>query len=474
MDETINNTDERGITTAAELVGRIAAARHADGDLIILTDDGQEVVIRNYSDPAAEIEIILPNGSRIDGMTAATWMTQIGAVIARGGIEPTLPSEIEETFAPASAKPDNTVLDEEIAADAAGEEAIAGFETAAGDDESQFQSAPNLPGMDQSDINQGKSVLLSKAFASREEFGRPANDTVTPIQGRSKMAERREDDLREESPVVSKVGSEQIADRVDSILEEIMGIKLHGGRDDDELFGTDGDDILNGRNGDDNIIGFGGNDRLIGGRGDDRMFGGEGNDRLNGGKGEDELHGGDGRDIIVGARGNDRLFGELGRDRLSGGRGDDFLDGGDGADRLIGGQGNDMLLGGSGDDRLYGNAGDDIIIGGEGNDRIYGGNGADDLLFRFGDGSDTIYRFSRGDELIFEGINLDGGDTLDIKAEGRDVVIEVIGQNGGASRVTLKNAARRMDEVERENISDGYMVNDSGTGTVTVSIEQIA
>lgn len=94
--------------------------------------------------------------------------------------------------------------------------------------------------------------------------------------------------------------------------------------------------------------------------------------------------------------------------------------------------------------------------------------------FKFGDGSDTVFGFTRSDELIFEGIDLDGGDTLDIKAEGRDVVIEVIGQDGCASRVTLKNAARQMDQVERENISDGYMVTDSGTGTVTVALEQTA
>ncbi|MDA0240613.1 MAG: hypothetical protein O3A84_11395, partial [Proteobacteria bacterium] len=179
MDITTPNTEERGNTTAADLAGRITAARDAEGDLIISTDDGQEVLIRNYSDPTTNIEIILPDDSRIDGMTAATWMAQIGAVIAKGGIEPNQTSELETSLRPASVKLDSTVLDEDIADDRAHKDAIAEFETAAGYDEGKYQPAPDLPADDQSDFGQRSAESLSRVFASREELGRPANDSDT-------------------------------------------------------------------------------------------------------------------------------------------------------------------------------------------------------------------------------------------------------------------------------------------------------
>lgn len=474
IDTGTNANQGRGITTAEDLATRIAAARDVNGDLVILTDDGQEFVIRNYFDPSRDAEIILPDGTIVDGTNATAWMAQIGAVISRGGIEPVKTSLEEEFVKPASATPEAAVLDEEIISAQQREASIAEFETAAGAEEPTPQNAPVIPLSDQPLLNSENTSRLAALFTPRPDHGPSANDSGTQPQEQFSRPGRRQADPVEEFLADNEVNSPQIAEEVDSILEEIMGIRLHGGRDDDELIGTAGDDVIRGRNGDDALYGFDGADRLIGGRGFDVIEGGAGNDRLNGGRGEDRMFGGDGNDRLNGGRDNDEMHGGAGRDIVNGGNGNDLLFGNFGNDRLKGGRGDDRVDGGAGNDRLFGNAGDDIIIGGEGNDRLYGGDGADDFLFKFGDGSDTIYRFNRGDELIFEGIDLAGGDSLDITAQGRDVVIEVIGQNGDASRVTLKNAARRMDETERENIGDGYMVTDSGSGTVTVAIEQIA
>ena len=116
---------------------------------------------------------------------------------------------------------------------------------------------------------------------------------------------------------------------------DLTGIgDLHGGGGDDDLSGSDDDDILFGDDGADTVSGGGGNDFLFGddpeifgvnrglpapdGDGNDTLFGGEGNDYLEGNYGDDALDGGAGddsyvwgqgwgRDSITDAEGNDRL-----------------------------------------------------------------------------------------------------------------------------------------------------------------------
>jgi Ca2+-binding RTX toxin-like protein len=87
-------------------------------------------------------------------------------------------------------------------------------------------------------------------------------------------------------------------------------------------------------------------------------------------------------DVINGQGGNDNIRGMNGDDLLRGGGGNDILDGGVGADILIG------------------NAGDDTLL-------LGGGRDVDTVIYRSGDGSDTIRQFDRGtggDLLQFEGI----------------------------------------------------------------------
>lgn len=105
-----------------------------------------------------------------------------------------------------------------------------------------------------------------------------------------------------------------------------------------------------------------------------------------------EIHGGSGNDSLV--------YLGSGVARLNGGAGDDLLlvssgnghvlDGGSGADDLIGGTGNDTLNGGSGNDTLVGDSGNDTLNGGAGSDSIQGDGGNDTIVWKTGDGVDTL------------------------------------------------------------------------------------
>ena len=57
---------------------------------------------------------------------------------------------------------------------------------------------------------------------------------------------------------------------------------------------------------------------------------------------------------------------------------------------LHGGGGNDLITGTQTVDTLVGDAGNDHLAGGKGNDQMNGGLGADELIWRNGDGSDTL------------------------------------------------------------------------------------
>jgi Ca2+-binding RTX toxin-like protein len=152
--------------------------------------------------------------------------------------------------------------------------------------------------------------------------------------------------------------------------EEVFTVNVN---DIDEfIYGTPGADILRGTASADQINGLGGNDRL---------YGEAGNDTINGDDGDDLVYGGDGNDYLLGGNGSDRLYGDAGNDRL---------------------------FGDAGNDILYGGAGDDLLYGGAGSDRLYGDAGRDTFVLQAGMGTDTIYDFEDGVDLL----RLDGGLTF--------------------------------------------------------------
>ncbi|WP_439597912.1 hypothetical protein [Falsiroseomonas sp.] len=106
--------------------------------------------------------------------------------------------------------------------------------------------------------------------------------------------------------------------------------------------------------------GRGGGGPLFGTGTADEVFGTEHADRISTGAGRDLAVGGAGDDVIGGGEGNDRLLGGSGDDTLAGGQGADHADGGDGSDTILWrpGEGNDTLRGGHdavwGEERLPG------------------------------------------------------------------------------------------------------------------------
>ena len=178
-------------------------------------------------------------------------------------------------------------------------------------------------------------------------------------------------------------------------------------------------DVAEADAGDDYLDGGAGNDKLFGGAGDALLDGGADNDKLFGEAGDDELIGGDGDDKLWGdldnatynqdqqiteTHGTLRLFN---REYAAGfdAEGDDILDGGAGNDELYGGGGNDILRGGEGDDKLVGGEGADVLDGGAGDDLIYRDE-FDTVVFRAGDGHDTVTN-ATGGLLRIESLTLD-------------------------------------------------------------------
>ena len=99
-----------------------------------------------------------------------------------------------------------------------------------------------------------------------------------------------------------------------------------------------------------------------------------------------------------------------------------------GEDVLIGSVGNDTMEGGLGADTLQGGAGDDLIVAGEEwyNPDAPGDGDSDTIIFREGDGNDTVSGFDAGVDVLDLGgtnyavdvtdegalVTLDSGDTI--------------------------------------------------------------
>ena len=152
------------------------------------------------------------------------------------------------------------------------------------------------------------------------------------------------------------------------------------------------------------------------------------------------LRGSEGDDSLYGDGGNDKLYGDEGNDWLLGGEGDDSLLGGEGDDRLGGEWGDDRLFGGEGDDSLWGGEGNDRLYGGEGNDSLSGGYGDDYFVFYGKNGFDIIKDFTDQEEdIIVLSWYMTSYDQLDIKQEGRHVIILLDGLFEGAGVIQINN-----------------------------------
>jgi Ca2+-binding RTX toxin-like protein len=225
---------------------------------------------------------------------------------------------------------------------------------------------------------------------------------------------------------------------------------IHGGDQDDVLYGQSGDDnvygganvdYLEGNAGRDTMDGQGDQDDLIGGSGHDNG-GSEGairqlknvvDDEVDAGgtlKG-DFLHGGGGVDYLAGDNADIRRVGGAGLfDPLSSGRSVELYEvqkvgavqpdaSTYGDDDLFGDAGNDAMFGQGDDDRIRGDVGDDYAEGNSGSDNIRGDEGRDDLIGGSSADSGVIGVSTKGNGLYDDSDTIYGeSDTTDGTAAG--------------------------------------------------------
>jgi Ca2+-binding RTX toxin-like protein len=67
---------------------------------------------------------------------------------------------------------------------------------------------------------------------------------------------------------------------------------------------------------------------------------------------------------------------------------------------MFGGGGNDTLNGGNGNNTLIGGTGNDRLVGGTGSDSYYGQSGTDTFVFGDNWGTDGVWDFTDGSEII--------------------------------------------------------------------------
>lgn len=254
----------------------------------------------------------------------------------------------------------------------------------------------------------------------------------------------------------------------DIVTSGIGSDTIYGGSGNDSLFGGESDDVLSGGEGNDLLRGEGGNDFLVTGLGQDSIDGGNGYDTLNFGNASDGISVWteaqlvevgqsvvefSNIEIIEGTEYSDRFTVTVNQMEFYGLAGIDFfnlLDGhgntissGSGDDMVFINQGaNNTIFGGTGDDFILSFGGPNYFDGGEGADefRFYN-QSSDTVVFNEGDGSDVIYGFDVGTDMLHIGNELrtqmstrEEEDATFILFENGDS-IELIGVN--ASQVDL-------------------------------------
>lgn len=263
------------------------------------------------------------------------------------------------------------------------------------------------------------------------------------------------------------------------------GLSIFTGAGHDKIFGSAHDDVIDGGSGNDTIRAGGGNDFVHSSTGNDLIYGGAGEDNIRWGNGDnrhnpghDRIHGGADYDLIniwikdgdisasneaVGIRGVGVRIDRVNSDGSFSGNAETTIGGPaslrfngfelawthagndviDASDAVIPGRGtgvnvntrwgHDRLTGSRGDDTLDGSEGRDTLIGGRGDDQLWIGDGRngdgdrDVLVFRRGDGQDTVFGFEVGlDRLDLGGRAYSARETAEgtlLQFSGRDSIL---------------------------------------------------
>ncbi|HEV2890755.1 MAG TPA: calcium-binding protein [Frankiaceae bacterium] len=236
--------------------------------------------------------------------------------------------------------------------------------------------------------------------------------------------------------------------------------------------GNAGSDTMHGGDQDDLIFGQGGGDTLNGNAGNDRIVGGSG--VAGHGDGGDTVHGNDGTDTIAGD--NAAISGAFvvtlhdvhdlaGTAPSASSSGGDTIDGDAGADTISGQGGGDTIRGGDADDVVEGGSGNDTIDGDAGNDRLVGGNG----IANTADGGDTIHGDDGTDTIAGDNATISPARVvtpLDLKTGGASVGAEAGGDTITGDAANDVVYATGGDDDVHGNGGDDYVEGGSGSDTI--------
>jgi Ca2+-binding RTX toxin-like protein len=164
--------------------------------------------------------------------------------------------------------------------------------------------------------------------------------------------------------------------------------------------------------------------------------------------------------------GGGTLFGTGIGDQVFGTEHADVISTGAGRDLAFGGAGDDMIGGGEGDDRLLGGSGDDTLAGGQGADFADGGSGNDTILWRPGEGNDTL---RGGHDIVWGEEHLPGQ-----QPEGPDASTDTLRlEMTGLTPEQLVAAMTLQDGSAQPVIQDGWIDVTGVSGSITIGGETI-
>jgi hypothetical protein len=143
---------------------------------------------------------------------------------------------------------------------------------------------------------------------------------------------------------------------------------------------------------------------------------------------------------------------------------------------------NDTLRGLAGNDRLFGGNGGDLLDGGPGTDFLNGGGGDDFIVYRPGDGADTLFGLAAGvgsdDRLSLQAF-ASIGSLADVLSHATQVNADTVIDFGGGDMLTLRNVVRASlsadDFVFASPGDDSFTTNgnaqfDGGLGVDTMTL----
>ena len=276
---------------------------------------------------------------------------------------------------------------------------------AAGD---QFISIENLEGSYFNDLLIGDdgANILSGLSGNDQLYGRLGDDTLDGGEGNNNL-----DAGEGNNTIKAGSGNDGIyAGSGNDVIDAGAGDnRIFAGEGKNEITTGSGNDIISGGSSADIINAGDGNNQILAASGENKITTGSGNDTINAGSGNNTINAGSGNNTINVSSGNDIINAGSGNNTINAGDGNNQIFAAGGNNKITTGSGNDLIKTGGGDDIINAGEGKNKIFAGSGNNTIYSGSGSDVFVLELSGGTDTIFNFNVGQDLI----GLSGGLTFD-------------------------------------------------------------